>query len=429
MNEATVRRRQEGLLALALCLAPLAFQAWIVRRYAVNMPVWDEFYYVPFIHLVRTGGEWTSWIFLQHNEHRMVPMKLVLALLATPTSWSVVAQMYVSVLLVGLTIAGLWLIFHRASDRRALAFAPLAFLLCNPAQCFNMLTGIQTAFYFTLLGMIWSYALLQMESLPGTVAAAAFAAMACFSTANGFLVWPIGLLQLLASRARARRMLAWLSAAALSVFFYFRHYDVPVQIATRTSRLTPRLTLHFFLSTLGNPFGAMDPRGSAIVGAMILLLVAGWVARDYRRGELRNPARAGAYALIATGVLSAALVTYGRTSFGLKQALESRYVTFSELAIAGLYLLAIDRTLPKGVTTAFCALFALGLAISTSSGLDEAEKLREGRLVIERILLTYDRQPDSELAKIYFPEDLHRYAPYLRHDGLSAFHDRAPSPR
>jgi len=428
MTEERPRRREgrTGVLVLVLSIVPLALQASMVRAFGVNMLIWDEFYYVPFVHLVRTGGDWSKWIFLQHNEHRMVPMKLVLAPLSVWTSWSVVAEMYVSVALVALTMWGLWRIFRPTSDRGALAFLPLAFLLCNPAQYFNMLTGIQMAFYFTLLGMIWAFSFLQRGTLPGTVAAAASATLASFSTATGFLVWPVGLLQLILARARKATVLVWSAAGLCCILLYFWNYQSPGQISSRPIFVGIGATIRFFLATVGAPLAGGSRSASTIIGGVVILLGLAWVIRDLRHGDLRNPVRAPLYALLASGIIAAALVTIGRASFGLTQALESRYVTFTELAVVGLYALAIGRTVPKPVTALFCSLLVAGLGVSSAHGIREARLWRSNQEALKTILLDYDRQPASALELLYFPNDLAHYAPYLEHERLVAFHDRPP---
>ena len=75
-------RRRVGLALLA---APVALQAVVVALLGVNTILWDEFYYVDFIREVREGGNWWPWLLRQHNEHRLVPAKLVVAPLALLT--------------------------------------------------------------------------------------------------------------------------------------------------------------------------------------------------------------------------------------------------------------------------------------------------------------------------------------------------------
>ncbi|MGH9441775.1 MAG: hypothetical protein ACRD16_05830 [Thermoanaerobaculia bacterium] len=417
-------RRAPRALAGTLTALPLLIQVLIVSRFGVNMPYLDEFFYVPFVYLVRTGQDWRRWIFLQHNEHRMVAMKLILAPLSAATSWNVVAEMYVSVALVGIALWGLWGIYRQTNNRGALAFAPLAFLLCGPAQWFNMLTGIQMSFYFTLLGMVWSFRLLQKATLRGVLAACGFGLLASFSTANGFVVWPIGIAQLAVSRASRRALAVWTSAGVACAALYFHGYHAPPQIAALKSiPVGPGARAQFLFAAVGAPLGVSSLGASAAIGFALLLLVYLLAIRDLRRGEMRSPARAGAYALIAAGVLSAALLAYGRAAFGAAQAVESRYVTFTELAAAGAYLLVMDREIPRLACAAFLVLFGICLAASGFEGIEKAAAWRTYQQGQRKILRTFESQPDTALGSIYFPGDLRQYARYLRESRLSVFHD------
>ncbi|HEX3529645.1 MAG TPA: hypothetical protein VH988_21510 [Thermoanaerobaculia bacterium] len=88
-------------LGLLLVAAPLGLQALIVYALGVNTLLGDEFLYSDFIREILEGRSWLHWLWVQHNEHRVIPMKLVMALLAPWTRWSTVAEMYVSVVLAG----------------------------------------------------------------------------------------------------------------------------------------------------------------------------------------------------------------------------------------------------------------------------------------------------------------------------------------
>ena len=417
-----------ALLVLVIAV-PLLLQAAMVKTFGVNMPIIDELYYVPFVYLVRTGGQWSDWILLQHNEHRMVPMKLVLAPLSLWTSWNVVAEMYASIAIVALTQWGLWRIFRKAAHRGPLFFLPVAILLCSPAQWFNMLVGMQMAFYFTLMGLVWAYCSLQEDGPGATLAAAAFAVLASFSTITGFVVWPIGLGQLLMARASITRIAAWSTAAVTCAFLYFRDYQSPPQIA-RPSFIGLGPTVRYFLAALGVPLRVGGGSWSVAVGALVALGILAWLIRDLRRGGLRDPSRAAVYALMATGVASAAAVTFGRASMGLEQMLVSRYVTFTELAPVGLYVFAVGPAVSRLVTAASGLFLAAGLAAAVPLGINDARSWRSHMETLKAILLTYDRQPWSALERVYFsPADLLHYAPYLEHERLSAFHDQPPRAR
>lgn len=61
-------------------LLPVAALAAWVAALGVNAAVADELHYVTLVKAFREGGDWWSLFWLQHNEHRVVPLKaLILA--------------------------------------------------------------------------------------------------------------------------------------------------------------------------------------------------------------------------------------------------------------------------------------------------------------------------------------------------------------
>ncbi len=152
-------------LGLALVAVPLVGQLLTVFFLGVNTPSADEFAYIDFIRALREGGRWLPMLFYQHNEHRVVPVKVTMALLQPFVGWNPKVEMYVSVLLAGLVLLGLWRLYRRAGGTDLLLFAPAAWLFCNLAQYENMLYGLQMCHYFTVAGVVWALVFLDEERM------------------------------------------------------------------------------------------------------------------------------------------------------------------------------------------------------------------------------------------------------------------------
>ena len=66
-----------------LAIFPALVLGWLVWRYGVNLPVWDE-WNVPGVAIVQSVTEqitWEDWIY-QHNESRKLFPRLLFVLLA-----------------------------------------------------------------------------------------------------------------------------------------------------------------------------------------------------------------------------------------------------------------------------------------------------------------------------------------------------------
>ncbi len=421
-------------LALALVLAPLGLQALVVHWFGVNTLVWDEFYYVDFIRQVRAGTGWLRWLWVQHNEHRVIPMKLAMAPLALATHWNTKAEMYLSVLLAGLVILGLWRLYRRAGGESLLLFTPVAWLTCSLSQFQNMLYGMMICHYFTLLGVVWAFVFLDGESAVGLAAAIVCGFLASYSIANGLLIWPVGLLFLLARGARRSLTVAWTVASLVLGAAYFYHFRLPPGTKTAAHDL---LGLYRFASyaaaALGSPLGAGSMDWSRAAGLALALAVAAvawrW-GRDWRGGRRGLPLvreEALPAALILFALLSCAMIAFGRVASGTPP-LESRYIVYSSLAWVGVYMLAViwsRREVPNGRLwlAGMLALLIPGLLAADLFGLRQSKAWKSQRLRERFLLQTAEAQPDEALSGLYFVPQLRQMVPYLRAARLGPFHE------
>jgi hypothetical protein len=238
------------------------------------------------------------------------------------------------------------------------------------------------------------------------------------------VAWPVGLLQLIAMRAGLARVLAWCAAALTCALLYFRGYENP-PLEAPPGFVGVANFVRFFFAVLGGPLGGADMAWTVRIGSVVALTAVGWIVFDLRRGTLGRPDRAAVYALILLGVASAALVSIGRANFGMEFVREdgSRYVTFTQLALVGLYLLAVGAPVPRAVAAAHCLLLAAGLYAVFPYGIDRARIWRGNQLDRKAILLTYETQPAPSLRAVYTPWQLAHFAPYLKHERLGPFAD------
>ncbi len=424
--------RTRHRIGLALTATPVVLQALAVVLLGVNTVLWDEFYYVDFIRAFREGGDWWSWMARQHNEHRVVPMKLVMAPLSSLTDWDTRAEMLVSVVLAGLAVFGLWRLYRRLGGGDLLLFAPVAWLVCSLASYENMLYGLMMCWYFTLAGVVWTLVLLAGGGALAVAAAASCAFIASFSILNGLLVWPLGLGLLLLHR-RWRTAAAWLLMSVAAFALYFHNFQLPggqpplpplgVASIVRIGR--------FGVKLLGAPLAGGSLAWSAVIGAILAAATAIAAVRWLRSPErLRRDGPAAA--LIVFAALSCAMIAAGRAAFQGIPPLQSRYVLYSSLVAVGLYLLlardaekAEPAARPRRLLVAALALLVPGLLAANVEGLRAAVEWRGGQLHQKAILQTFDQRPPAELGAIYFPAEVPRRASWMREHRLGPFADEA----
>ena len=214
--------------------------------------------------------------------------------------------------------------------RSLLAFLPISFLFFSLTYWENLnwvTTGLQNipVICFSLLAI---YLLLprNMAEPPWTRLSLAClaAALAAFTSANGFLLGPLGLLILLPRRAYARS-LVWCASFVIPLAAYLYQYTRVVHPGMRTSYITRPL---FFLAFLG--CGAVPFRWPA---AMLGVVIVGvfWLAVRSRFDRINPVAFYFTVWIVGTALLVAWV--RGAVIFGIG----SRYSIYSILVLIFCY--------------------------------------------------------------------------------------------
>ena len=119
----------------------------------------------------------------------------------------------------------------------------------------NTLWGFQMAWYMVLLGLAVAMFLLDRASLTWLVLAGAMAAavVGSFSSLQGLLIWPTGLVLLYLRRRSWRIMAVWIVSAIVTGAIYLYHYHANVGFSNPSYLVThPFSATSFFLFSIGN---------------------------------------------------------------------------------------------------------------------------------------------------------------------------------
>ena len=168
-------------------------------------------------HPLTCGALWT-----QHNENRTFFPNLVVVMLAHTTHFNVRVEEFLSGLML---IAATLLLIHahkrRSPDIPWLYYCPVVILACSLVQYGATLWGFQLAWYLVFLALAVVVVVLDRDELGVTTLAVAVIAgvIGSFSSLQGLLIWPIGLV-LIFYRRRARPVvIAWIVSASRPPLF------------------------------------------------------------------------------------------------------------------------------------------------------------------------------------------------------------------
>jgi len=419
-------------LGWLLVLAAPALELWHIYRYAVNIPIWDEWALVPFLRTVHEGGDWWGRIFNQHNEHRVAALRVPLAIIAEWTRWNVVAQMVFGWFLQVIMLIGLWLIFAPRINRSPWRFAPVAFLVFALSGYSIFLYGFMFVWSLMLAAVVWCFWLLSRLDWRGFAGALVSGLVASFTLNNGLLVWPIGLLLLWRTQDRWPRLALWAATGAGVLTFYYWDYQHPGHHPSLLSALSrPVTATGFLLALLGGPFGAgryglSIAFGAALAGALLVNMarrLPHW--RQWPRDE-----QVGA-GLALFALISAAGVMASRIGIDLSFALEPRYTSFTMLIPIALYfhLAGGAASVRRPLGWSLAAVLALGFFATTVDSWNELRAwsgLRQHQL---NQMFDADNLSDDQLAG-HSPNvpRLRTYIRYMKDNRLGAFATMPVSP-
>ena len=371
-----------ALVILACGLLSMVAGAYLILSSYSPVPSWDEWAAVDAIARVHPLP--VSWLWAQHNEHRVLFYRL---LFLADVSWlsgrhwiefaAILAAQGFSLALLAGMLRGIGRL--RGSLWRA-SFGLAAFCLFCLSQRENFDWAFQISFLLPNLFLILALTgLLRSQSAAASAGrwgylglAIVAAAAATYANGNGVIVWPVLILAAILLRARPSMAALLALAGGLLLVAYLHGYVSPSYHAS------PLLSLHHPVSLLvyvGRYFGVKVARGTAgttagaVTGLGSLLVGFALALRLARRGELQRPLPAALLALMVFPVSTAFLTSLGRMNFGVDQAAASRYQTFVLLyyfALVLLGLLSLAQTTKPALRTALLAAVTLLMLLYVS---------------------------------------------------------------
>ena len=339
----SVLRSALGLTVLAI---PIAAYFWFIDHFSVNVVYLDQWSNIQMIQNWHTNGLNFGDLWALHYDHRMLFPNLIVVALTQFTHFNVIIEEYISALMLVASTA-LVIATHRRRSRSTplIWYLPVVVLLFSFVQYQNTLWGFQVAWYLVTLGLATALYFLDRPNLTQAAFLAALAAtvIASYSSLQGLIVWPVGLV-LLYLRRRSREHLAiWCTLAVMTTVLYFYHWTPGAFSKPSYAISHPIAALKFFLFLMGSVLGVQTTNHTGVeiaLGTVVVAVSIGLIVRYWRRDE--QTSRPFGVVLLLYGLLFGATITQARTWLGLSAP--SRYSTCALLALAGCYLVLIDRS-------------------------------------------------------------------------------------
>jgi hypothetical protein len=307
--------------ALLLTVGLFAAHFMLVAKYAVNIPYLDEWEALTPGHL--DSGVSLHWLFQQHNEHRIMPTKILTAALYWWDGWDIAVNQEINFLLYGVLLATILFCLYRFVSKEAFVVAALfnPFLL-STIDYENHLWGFQSQFHFFLIFFIIA-AFLAFEQSTRLVALGAVAAVLCMFSFSSGVACALVLAGMISMHKIGQRWFVTTTVGIATLIWLWGY--------TRPSRMPLSLpwTAGFwkhFLNTVSLGFGwdslALLPGVFCL--AIVLIPAVGVFLRNQNW-----PCVTVVFGILA----SLALVSMGRGALGIEQAKSSRYAEIGMVLI------------------------------------------------------------------------------------------------
>ncbi len=415
--------------------------AYIVISTYSPLPHWDE--WALFAHLA-TGKGWSlSWLWAQHNEHRIFVPKIFFLLdvqFFRGTQVFLLASIFATQFLqISLLSFSLWSLGDMRGPAWRTGIGLIVYCILCPTQYENLVWGFQLQFVIpaamatvSTLSLLLYYRRPRVWLLALSIAAAT---LATWSLANGMLLWPLLLLAALLLRMRRRIVVAVAASAVANIGLYLYHYHRP----SAQSGVLPAQSVGEILKYVAVYFGSTFVRHSsgwsAILAGTMGLCTALWIIARVilQRGTAiqsgtRSLLLLELSLLMLLCIATAAITASGRLHLGLEQATASRYQTFAllfwcSLGLAVLFYASRNSTRFTAISASLLALM-LGFATQVRLPLIDAQWRHLRLQTISLALLTGVHDP-AVLADAYpDPQVVLRAAQYMKENRLSIFAGR-----
>jgi len=393
-------------LILVLGLAAGLFSLALTLRCYVRCPFNDEWYVIDSI--ARGNGPTSlSWLFGQHNEHRIAIPRLLIWLDLVVFHGKNISLFVEIWLVLVLHWAAVCYAIERFTDFPKLLKRTLegifAFCIFHPNQHENLTWAFQVS--FVLPFAIATAALLAVAFFPCLrrpwIAAAGVAVapiLAALNLAAGLTIGPVvlffGVRKHLPRRYVLLILATFLLGSAAYLWRFVSPYDAhPVQYALSH----PKGMFVYILTYFGASWTKILPHKERITAFLSLVAGAIIVIRSARRKQL-SAFEQFCVAEAALMICVSAVTAAGRLPFGVGQAFASRYQTPAMLywaALSSLVLIAIWRTRPawfraaQGVLAAIMCVSLLTFASTWQASVKRADSL--GRACDMVVNGKYDR--------------------------------------
>lgn len=322
-----------------LTLLPIIFTIFIIVNYHVDIPLGDQWVFVPTIKKAFDKSLTFEDLWAVHNEHRILFPKIVMIVLALSSNWNITYELVTNIILKSVT----FIVLLANVKRTTRLFNPIHLYILIPiisltffsfAQWVNFLWGWANSIFLNVFTVtLGFYFLTNPQKKWHHYFLSVFCGIvAIYSFGSGIMYWIAGLviIKLIRFREKNKLFFLWIVFSVSTIIIYLIGYKIPDDQPSITYVLgNPVAVFKYFFVYIGTPLTSYSSTLALICGIGGCLL-AGFLIYVFLLNKVytRILSNTPFFAFILYVVLSAALTAVARGGYS---GLNSNYVTISLL--------------------------------------------------------------------------------------------------
>jgi ABC-2 type transport system permease protein len=390
-----------------------------VSIFGVNVLYLDEWSFASLVKKYQTEGISFSFLFKQHNEHRIFFPKLLYIAVLPVSQMNSKMLMFFNAFLV---LIEFFCFFWMAKKQFNISLSNIPFWIIiiplfvfNFRQWQNLLWAFQVAFYMVLIFAIislffidkcWSSVTKHLRFLYFVLAILS-AVIATFSSAMGFLVWIAGAIQIFIRNSDKPKyknwifVLIWIVFAVSAFYFYNKGLNSNIFQDIQYALTHPFSFFHFFFSFISLTSVHSLSIIAFPIGVILFFISIFVLYKTYKNKRLNE--NSFWIAVYTFSLLFSLLTTLGRCPVSFEYTDRSRYTIFTVLLIISTFMMfydnyriAVNSNEKKLFRFFFWGIFVLAVELN-AIGLMFGIKEKKEREKIKEIVLNYKTVPLDRL--------------------------------
>ncbi len=331
-------------------LIPFFWLIFFVIKFSVNVPFNDEWVLVTFFNKLASKNLTFQDFASFHNDHRMFFPRIIFFLVGITSQWNVRLEMYLGVILSGLSFYLLFKISQNNQNTNKIIFSLTnlitAFLFFSLIQIENWLWGFQVAWFWINFWIILAIFILTTQKICNPNLKLYLAAFCCFiasfSSAQGLFSW-LSLLPCILTLSKTKKnilfnVIIWLILFFICAVIYLDGYEtVNKNSDTILNFQNILIAINYFFTLIGNSLFLPKFNNTQLIGLLIFIT---FISLNIIIFILISKNKINFYdqitPWISLGLFSLIfcfITTIGRFHLGVNHALASRYTTVSILLL------------------------------------------------------------------------------------------------